>query len=86
MKAIILKCAGLTGLNFELMAAYVNQIYLQDLIMMFWIKKGSAYIVYPTNVMLSIPLTLLKFVWLLHIVTVVIWSLLKLVEYIYVEK
>ena len=53
---------GLTGLNCELMAAYVNQIYLQNLIMMFLIKKGSAYVVYPTNVMLSIPLTLIKFV------------------------
>ena len=63
------------------MVTYVNQVDLQDLTMMFWIKKGSAYIVYPTNVMLSIPLSLLKFVWLLHIVTVVIWSLLKLVEF-----
>ena len=35
MKAIILKCAGLTGLNFELMVTYVNQVDLQDLIMMF---------------------------------------------------
>ena len=86
MKGIILKCAGLTGLNCELMVAYVNQIYLKKLIMMFWIKKGSAYLVYPTNVMLSIPLTLIKFVWLLHIVTIDIWNLLKLVDYIYVEK
>ena len=55
------KCAELTGLNLELMVTYVNQVDLQDLVIMFWIKKGCAYIAYPTAVMLSIPLSVIKF-------------------------
>ena len=56
------KCAELTGLNLELMVTYVNQVDLQDLVIMFWIKKGCAYIAYPIVAMLSIPLNVLKFV------------------------
>ena len=55
------KCVELTGLNLELIATYANQVALQDLAIMFWIKKGCAYIAYPTAVMLSIPLSVLKF-------------------------